>query len=215
MEYRTFGLAVRTVKCRLFGQTDISRWHDLSRFEEEWEQRTQLIARFIPRSSRVIEFGAGNCRLRRYLHPSSFYIPSDLVTRGDDTLVLDLNRRPLPDLSHLRADVAVFAGVWEYVADLPSFLPWLAGQFPECIASYECAHTSCGTLRRLSETASRFRAGWVNTYSRKELISLFSASGFFLTDSDIWRTPEGDEDIFVLSACIARNGWHPHVRRQN
>jgi hypothetical protein len=187
-----------TVRCKLFGKADMQRWRGLRNLEEAWDDRTRLMAKLVPRGTRVIEFGAGRRRLQRYLDPSCGYYPSDLVSRGPGTMVWDLNVRPLPDLSGLKPDVAVFGGVLEYLSDLPSIPPWLSRHVFICIASYECAGSAPGTFLRMRETLGRTRKGWVNTYSEGELRDLFGASGFACSEKVIWRTEQGDEPIFVF-----------------
>ena len=126
----------------------------------------------MPPNSRVIDFGAGRRTLEVYLDPSCVYVPSDLVSRGSDTIVFDLNKHPLPDLANLAFDVATLAGVLEYINNVPAFVEWLAEQASVCIVSYECARTVAGALGRPSETIRRISAGWVNTYSESELIDV-------------------------------------------
>ena len=76
------------------------------------------------------------------------YVPSDIVSRGPDTWLCDLNRRPLPKLRRQAAvQVAVFSGVLEYVTDLTSVLRWLAPETDCIIASYNCVPTSDTALR--------------------------------------------------------------------
>ena len=73
-------------------KTDSSRWADTRNILEVWEPRTKQVAALVPNNSRVIEFGAGNRNLERYLDPSCTYVPSDLVDRGPGTIVCDLNK---------------------------------------------------------------------------------------------------------------------------
>jgi hypothetical protein len=105
-------------------KTDHSRWADTGNILASWESRTQRAAALVPKHTRVIEFGAGNRVLERYLDRSCTYVPSDIVDRGPATIVCDLNRRPLPDLSVGAYDVAVLMGVLEYMRDMPSVLDW-------------------------------------------------------------------------------------------
>jgi hypothetical protein len=198
MEYNTFGVMLRTLRCRLFGTTDVSRWRDAEAFPDDWEGRTQLIAQLVPKGTRVIEFGAGKRKLESQIDPTCTYIPCDIVSRGKDTLVLDLNARSLPNLRHLNLDVAVFAGVIEYIADLGSLVTWLSQQASTCIASYERAQTQSCEPARLRETIRRTGAGWVNTFSEAELIEIFRSGGFALTETKDWCTPGGTERIFVF-----------------
>jgi hypothetical protein len=198
MKYNTFGVFLRTLRSRLFGQTDLARWIDTSNFDAEWEERTQLIARIVPKHTRVIEFGAGKRQLESYLDPTCSYFPSDLVDRGGNTIVLDLNSRPLPDLSHLKLDVAVFAGVLEYISELDSVVLWLSYQVAMCIASYGCAHTQPRTIDRFNETIRRTGAGWINTFTEDALVQTFGAGGFILTETHDWHVGDSSERIFVF-----------------
>jgi hypothetical protein len=204
MKYNTFGVFLRTLRCRLFGQTDIARWSDTSNFDTEWEKRTELMARIVPKHTRVIEFGAGKRQLESYLDPTCSYFPSDLVDRCGNTIVLDLNSRPLPDLRHLKLDVAVFAGVLEYISDLDSVVRWLSFQVAMCIASYGCAHTRPRTIGRFKETIRRTGAGWINTFTEDALVQTFSAGGFILTETHVWHVGESSERIFVFSTVARR-----------
>jgi hypothetical protein len=131
-------------------------------------------------------------------------VPSDLVSRGPETLVCDLNARPLPDTAAIEADVAVFAGVLEYVVRLDQIPRWLAAYLPACIASYECARTARGDTGRLAEVAERAAIGWLNTYDEQDLLALFADAGFSCENKVIWHTPGGDEPIFVFRR-IARS----------
>jgi hypothetical protein len=197
MEYNTVGLMLRTLRCRLLGIPDIARWRNTEAFDD-WKDRTLLIAQLVPRGTRVIEFGAGKRNLESHLDSRCTYIPSDLVSRGPNTLVLDLNTRPLPDLRELKLDVAVLAGVIEYISAPRSFVAWLAQQVKTCIASYECARTRPKTLGRVRETVRRTGAGWVSTLTEGELTEIFCSAGFTLTETRDWHTMAGSERIFVF-----------------
>jgi hypothetical protein len=177
---------------------DVSRWAQVSSFDEEWEERTRIMARLVPKGSRVIEFGAGARRMARYLDPSCTYLASDVIHRGPGTLVWDLNERPLPDLSPFKVDVAIFGGVLEYLVRLEPIARWLAHHVSTCIASYECAESAAWSLGRLRERFRRARLGWVSTHTETELAGLFRAAGFVCDQKVIWHTPTGDEPIFVF-----------------
>jgi hypothetical protein len=196
MEYNTFGIVLRTLRCRWFGKTDLERWRDSRSFDAAWEERAKLIARLVPKNSRVIDFGAGRRTLEKHLDQSCSYIPSDIVTRGSDTIVFDLNQRPLPDLSYLNLQVATLAGVVEYINDLPFFVHWLGRQTRGCIVSYECAQNAAGSLGRFLENIRRTGSGWVNSYTESELLEIFESGGFEMTDRISWVTIEGEESIF-------------------
>jgi len=194
----TWRLAARSIAYALGRRPDVSRWEHAGSFEAEWDERSRIIAGLVPAGSRVIEFGAGRQQLARYLDPSCTYLASDVVRRDASTLVADLNARPLPDLSVLRPDVAVFAGVLEYLVRLAPITRWLARQVPTCIASYECAHTRAWSPARLGERLQRARIGWVSTHTEAELLALFRSAGLACERRVVWHTPTGDEPIFVF-----------------
>ena len=198
LRYHDWATRLGAIKCKVLGKPDLARWTDATRYDD-WEERSRLIAQRIRPGAKVIEFGAGNRLLERHLDPSCTYVPSDLVSRGPGTIVFNLNKRPLPDLTSCRFDIAVFAGVLEYVSDLRSFTRWLAKQVPVVIASYEVAHAEGGALRRLRESVSRLGAGWVNSYSERQLIALFTRAGLPLKEAVVWHSADGDEPIFHFS----------------
>jgi hypothetical protein len=180
---------------RVFQRSDYRRWTKQENLETWWEPRTKRIAEFIPKNSRVIEFGSGRQHLAQYLDPSCIYFPSDLVDRSPGTLICDLNKRPLPDLkSTLRPDVAVFAGVLEYVRDLPAVVEWLSHQVTVCVASYTCAGSEPATVQRVLEVFFRSYYGYLNEYTEKEIIALFRTHGFVCVKKDEWTS----QLIFVL-----------------
>lgn len=183
-------------------KTDHSRWADTHNILASWESRTQRAAALVPKHTRVIEFGAGNRVLERYLDRSCTYVPSDIVDRGPATIVCDLNRRPLPDLGVGAYDVAVLMGVLEYMRDMPSVLDWLTELFPTCVLSYACAHGSRYSLRRVFGTIWRLKAGWFNSYRAEEIRSLFGERGFVQSHEETWR----NQRLFVFS----RQSSHGH-----
>jgi hypothetical protein len=189
---------VTALGVRWLARTDVARWADLGRHDPAWDARTRRIGALVPKGARVVEFGAGRRQLEACLDASCRYVPSDLVSRGPDTLVLDLNRRPLPDLSPLKLDAAVFGGVLEYVGDLRTLVGWVARHVALCIASYECAATRPGTVGRLREAVDRATMGWVNSYTEDALVALFRAAGFTGWDSVDFSGPDGDGRIFLF-----------------
>lgn len=179
----------------LLKKTDSSRWADTRNILAMWEPRTKQVAGLVPDNSRVIEFGAGNRNLERYLDPSCTYVPSDLVDRGPGTIVCDLNKRPLPDLGQNVYDVAVMIGVMEYLRDVPSVLDWLTKYVEICILACAPARTHGHSPRALVETLRRARHGWMNSYREDEIFSLFRERGFELTKAEDWQ----NQRLFVYA----------------
>jgi hypothetical protein len=179
----------------LFKKTDSRRWADTRNLHASWEPRTKQVAALVPSNSRVIEFGAGNRNLERYLDPSCTYMPSDLVDRGPGTIVCDLNNRPLPDLGQNVYDVAVMIGVLEYVRDVPAVLDWLTKDVEIFILACAPARTNGHSPRALVETLRRARHGWMNSYREDEIFALFRERGFELTKDEDWL----NQRLFVFA----------------
>lgn len=183
----------KMVLFRSIGRSDYARWSNADNLEAWWESRTQKLAGLVPVGTRVIEFGAGSRPLERCLHASCVYMASDLVDRGPGTFICDLNRHPLPDLGALRPDVAVFAGVLEYVRDVPSIVAWLARHVRFCAASYAVAHRS-GLGRALAAGVGRTYYGYMNAYSETDLVAVFRRGGFACARTDSWN----DQRLFLF-----------------
>lgn len=185
---------VKTAAMKLFRQSDYNRWEDPGSCLAWWATRTERIAKLVPEGSRVLEFGAGNRQLEYLLSASCTYVPSDLIDRGPGTVICDLNKKPLPDLRGLTADVAVFAGVLEYIDDLPFLIEWLSSQVVFCVLSYECLSSNPHSLRRIGEILHRASHGYMSYFTEKQLIALFEGNGFACTRTETWR----DQGLFLF-----------------
>ena len=109
------------------GRSDYARWTDPSNLEAWWESRTQRLASLVPTGTRVIEFGAGAAAARG-LPGSELHLHGVGLRRA---WTGHLRVRPEPPTAAgprpLAPEVAVFAGVLEYVRDVPSVIAWLVG----------------------------------------------------------------------------------------
>ena len=194
-----------TLKRKLLRQADRDRWADPKSFSPEWNERSRLIASLISKGSRVIEFGAGLSHLPSFLDSSCTYVASDFVGRSPDTLLVDLERRPLPTLPSNVFDVAVFAGVLEYLSDVPRVASWIRDYAPTCICSYECAlETSLG-YKHLRQSWDRAALGWENSFTEEEIKAVFVRAGFVCAEKVLWKTPDGSEPIFVFRVGHPKN----------
>lgn len=159
-------------------KTDLRRWSQMRNLDHEWDERTILMAKMIPAGSRVLEFGAARLVLKRHLADGCVYTPSDLVARSEDTLVCDLNRRPLPDFGS--QDFLVFSGVLEYIFDLEALVRDLAPRTANFLVSYEPATGD--------DMGERVRYGWVNNYRLADFEKLFTDRGFQIAARAQWKS---------------------------
>jgi len=91
VKYGSWSLAFKSLRTKLFRKADTERWQDESNLDKLWIQRSKIIGGLIKDGSKVLEFGAGRGDLEQYLSPSCIYIPSDVVSRGEKSLTIDLN----------------------------------------------------------------------------------------------------------------------------
>ena len=161
-----------------FRRSDYGTWGNTRNLDPEWDERSKLLAGLVPAGSSVIEFGAGRLALKKFLPSDCSYTPSDLVDRGEGTVVLDLNANSLPDLGPY--DVAIFGGVLEYVFDISRLAEYVSETATIVIFSY-----STGDF--YSRPVERRLRGWVNNFSGDEVVSIFERAGFVCEQRSYWK----------------------------
>ncbi len=115
------------------------------------------------------------------------YTPSDLIERGPGTLVLDLNQRPLPGLSDIGPEVAVFSGVLEYVQDLKAIIQWLADTgVTTCVTSFDAMPAGLGAYARYAEMKRRSYNGYMSHLTEEQLLESFDAARFTCIHKSKW-----------------------------
>ena len=156
--------------------SQLDRWSDEEQLNPDWDERTLKLAKLISPMSRVLEFGAGRRFLESALPEGCTYTPSDIVSRGEDTIVCDLNSETLPNFFGYH--VAVFGGVLEYIHNVPRLIAYLSAQVGEIVASY--AHLENNRRNRKSN-------GWVNSYGLREFLKIFESNGYECKYLGSWR----------------------------
>ncbi|MBB4649026.1 class I SAM-dependent methyltransferase [Aminobacter niigataensis] len=93
-----------------------------------WESRAQIIAKLIRATDSVLDIGAGNRKLSRFIPKTCEYTPVDCVADLPGTFVVDFNQDfQLPGVNF---DVVVCAGFLEYLDDVPAFFRQMALHAP-------------------------------------------------------------------------------------
>jgi hypothetical protein len=184
---RTMVRTLRNALRWLVVRSDYRRWTSAEGLEEWWSARTDIIAELVPQGSRVIEFGAGRRYLEQHLPLGCTYTPLDLVDRGPGTIVCDLNRRPLPDLRDRAFDVAVFAGVLEYLRDVPSLVAWLGSLgVATAIVSFDPVPVGLSLTGRIREQRRRLYFGYMCNLTEAELVRCFEAAQMRCVEKRPW-----------------------------
>lgn len=150
--------------------------------KESYNERIQLMSRYITSESSVLDIGCGQETLKKYLPKNCKYTGCDLIQRSSDTLVINVNTWfILPDIYKY-----IFcSGVLEYINNLPRFLTTIRFWGNEFIFSYACKQSSI---------EERQKSDWVNHYTYNELITIFKQYGFLIIDINQWK----NQDIFYL-----------------
>ncbi|AWK02985.1 hypothetical protein HYN56_01640 [Flavobacterium crocinum] len=164
-------------------KTDIERWSLNEQLFEDWNERTQILGNYIYPQAHIIEFGAGNMFLKKYLKNYSKYTPSDIIKRFEETVVCDLNEPFNIDLSNY--NTVVFSGVLEYVYDIDKIFGQLNSNIKQIVLSY-----CCSDIVKLS----REKNGWLSDYSHSQLVAIFEKYGYIIQDYREWR----EQSIFNL-----------------
>ncbi len=140
-------------------------WSQKEEFDARWKKRIEVMASYIDIPGIVADLGCGMMWLEPFLKEGNTYLPIDYIKRDERTVVVDLNKRPLPPLS---ASVGFLSGVLEYISDLRGFLDYLQeSKLDKIILSY------C-TLENIPDLRMRKSLNWVNNESIYFLLSAFT-----------------------------------------
>ena len=161
------------------------RWSHAESLDDQWDERTTLMAGMITPNSSVLEFGAGKEHLRELLPQGCLYQPSDIVMRSDQTLICDLNIE-FPTLQQ-KVDYIVFSGVLEYVHDVQRVMHLVRANCGACLVSY-------ASTDALECMTTRMRSGWVNHLSRATFETILKNANFTVIEKRVWR----GQDIYSL-----------------
>lgn len=174
-----------TKNLRRDGNSDLKRWKDSKELDESWNERTYIMASMVSPNSRVIEFGAGNMKLRDKIPHDCSYQASDIIARFPGVIECDLNEKISLDLKQY--NTAVFSGVLEYVYNIENVVAQLSPYVENIILSYACRDIS---------NANRLDSGWLSDYSKVELERIFVSCGYEISEYTEWR----NQSIFSLKS---------------
>lgn len=182
--------ARRTEQLISEGRSDTERWADTGNLASQWDSRAAMAARYIPGGQRVLDIGAGAMALRGLLAPGCSYCPADIVSRGPDCRVVDLNKGEFPAGSY---DWVTFLGVLEYVHDPKATLAKARAAAPNALVTYCTMNNGDPQVRR--------GMGWVNDHTQPEFEALLAAAGWTLREvAEVKRGPGNIQLMFVLRA---------------
>lgn len=161
-------------------RTVIERWSALEQAEAApWSERAAVASELLAGCASVADLGCGTMTLKRHLTPGTRYVPVDVVARDAETVVVDLNREPLPALG---VDGTAALGLLEYLFDIPALFRRLSGVVVTTYNPVDLGHVD------------RRRHAWVNDYETAELEALFGEAGWSIAE----RRTLGGQRIWKL-----------------
>ncbi|RKE97981.1 hypothetical protein [Ichthyenterobacterium magnum] len=143
-------------------QSDVDRWSKDKSLFASWDERTQLLANHVQPNSIVFEFGAARLVLKNMLPEGCTYLHSDIVSRNEDTLVVDLNKE-LPQIPNV--DYVIFSGVLEYIFEVEALIKHLSEFTNHFVLSY-------AVTNHFKEKTDRRFHGWVSDLSEADLFAI-------------------------------------------
>lgn len=162
---------------KMNNRSDYERWSKEESLFPSWEGRTILLSKQIKPNSIVLEFGAANRFLKKYLPENCTYLHADLVKRNDETMVIDLNK----ELPHLPiSNYMVFSGVLEYIFDVKLIIKYCSAFTNNILFSY-------ATFDQFPNTNNRRFNGWVSDVKEIEFIKLADEINFEIKVIGVWK----------------------------
>lgn len=150
-------------------------WTDKRNFNPKWRNRAKVATRLLHKEW-VCDIGCGRQDLSRYLKPGSTYLPADLVAWTPDVMTCDLNRREYPENYLAAADCAVFLGVFERIAGMPSVLEDMAERVEHICLSYSD-----------SDFMKPWPKHWEAGMTTAEIIRTVEQSGFTVSKTEMYE----------------------------
>lgn len=189
--------------------TNFERWRAIGTEDAKWDSRYKAITRYIRPFDRVLELGCGSERLKRHLPVGCRYLPSDIIQRSANCLVIDLNATVLAPLDD-NHDVCVMAGVLEYVRDVDAIFTWLVARVDAIVFSY-------ATVDQFPDLEKRNSVyGWFSHHSHEAVLAIAARRGLHCAQVSAWhrhgiyyarRWPkdEGGRAEAALATLLARD----------
>jgi hypothetical protein len=171
--------------------SDVERWTDPLNADGALDHsRSKRVAGIIPPGVSVLDLGCGAMALKEYLPATCTYHPADLVQRGSDCQVVDLNKGEFPVG---RFDWVTMLGVLEYVFDVEGVLRSCRQAASHLVVDYNSQWLDASDRRR--------RCGWVNDLSPGTFADLAIRAGW---KNIAMLKVVDDRYMYVLDAEVKR-----------
>ena len=119
----------------------------------------------------VVDYGAGQMYLKRFLRSDVQYFPVDYIRRFDETIVCDLNTGIFPEL---RTDAAICNGVLEFLVTPDELLKHI------CKMTSRIIIISYMTVDKFPNIDGRRTSGYVSDLTECNILDVLAQGGFQL-----------------------------------
>ncbi len=147
-------------------------WQDNEYFDPIWQERIQMMSKFIKSDDSIVDLGCGKMWLKKFISPNNKYFPVDYIKRDEETIVCDFNQSQFPNI---QSSIYFISGCLEYIDNYDWFISEISKHTDACILSY------CST-DVFSDFAVRNNLMWKNHLSNNELIEIFKKKNFILKE---------------------------------
>jgi hypothetical protein len=151
--------------------TDTNLWQNNAVTQQpKWENRAKIISHFIRHTDSVLDLGAGDRKLKKYIPESCNYIPVDCTGALPGTYIVDFNKEfhlPKQDFN-----VIVSAGFVEYLSDLDAFLMKLSTECSGIYFLFTYSYSKNRTVKALKKKKCYNKLNAIR--DSEEAIQLFS-----------------------------------------
>lgn len=150
-----------------------------------FENRVAVMAGMIGSEIKsILDLGAGNMSLKKYISKNINYYPVDYCRRDDDTILCNFNRKEFPEQ---KADAVFISGLLEYISDYSWFVKEICNcGAKEIILSYNVRNRHEGNGQRVF-CSDEAVCNYANALSFQEILSLFSSQGYALMKKKYWN----------------------------
>lgn len=129
----------------------------------------------------ILELGAANCHLKKFLSPDVNYIPVDYIKYSDKHIVCDFNKHEFPDINIKSEDLCILMlGTFQYVTDWK----WLLKKITDSCDTFICSHND---IVRVNREFRRTGLTWNNAVFNHEIIIEMNNLGFRLVEAYDFR----------------------------
>lgn len=145
-------------------------------------QKYEFVSQLLDESNKnILELGAANCHLKKFLSEDVNYIPVDYIKYSEDHIVCDLNQHEFPDVNVKKENLCILMlGMFQYITDWK----WLLRKIADSCNTFICSHND---IVRVNREYRRTGLTWNNAIFNHDIIIEMGKLGFKLVEAYDFR----------------------------